>query len=474
MSGPIRADYQQRLLLPPSMDEWVPPDHPARFIGDFVDSLDLEAMGFRVPECRTGRPPFAADLLLKVWLYGYFEGIPSTRKLERACLNYIPLIWLTGMHYPDHNTLWRFWHGNREALRRVFKQGILVASKADLVGVVLHALDGTKIAAQVSKHTAWHKKDLEKALEELDDSIDEVMAQVESAQATEVGECRLPEAMQDVARRREQIKQALAELEEMETDHAHPAEREARMMKCKEGIEFAYNAQAVVDEKSGLIVAADVVNEAHDNNHLEPMLKKVEENQGHTAQQTVADGGYYSPEQLARAEEGKHEVLVSAPAQVRGERKEDGEFHKSRFRYDANKDVFICPLGHELTYEGTKPGRHKKDDKLRVYRCHFYRDCPVRSQCSRQKGGRTIEKGPYYESVMRQLEKQQDEGKQKLLKRRKEIVEIVFAWIKQHLGFRRWTVRGLENVRTQWAMLCATLNLRKLYKLWLKEEFAWA
>ena len=95
MSGPIRADYDQMYLLPPRLDDWVPKDHPARFLRDFVDTLDLEALGFRIPECETGRPAYAADLLLKVWLCGYFNGIRSTRSLERACYEQISFIWLT-------------------------------------------------------------------------------------------------------------------------------------------------------------------------------------------------------------------------------------------------------------------------------------------------------------------------------------------------------------------------------------------
>ena len=474
MSRAIRANYQQQFLLPPSLEEWLPPDHPARFIRDLVDSLELDAMGFRLPECRTGRPPYATDLLLKVWLYGYFEGIRSTRKLEKACLNQIPLIWLTGMNYPDHNTLWRFWDSNRKALREVFRQGVMVASKSGVVGLMLHAVDGTKIASQVSSRTGWHKKALEKLLREVDESIDEMMAQVDSAEATQEGEYRLPEELQDATRRREQIEQALSELEQMGSEHAHPADPDAQMMKCKEGIKFAYNAQAVVDEQSGLIVAEEVLSEPNDTNQLEPMIRRVEENGVAAAQQTVADGGYWSPEQLAEAERSEHEVLVSVPPQVDGRRQGDGEFHKSRFRYDGQKDVFICPLGKELTYERTKKGRRHKEKQVRVYRCRCHRQCPARSRCSAQGRGRTIEKGRYYESVVRQVEKQRDEEKKRQLKKRKEVAEIAFAWIKHHMGFRRWTVRGIEKVRTQWAMLCGAVNLRKLYKLWLKGKLAWA
>jgi transposase len=154
MSQQLRADYTKQFLFPRSLEEWVKADDPARFIRTFVDSLDLRAIAGEewasAIADRSGRPHYAFDLLLKVWLYGYVYNIRSSRKLERACRQMLPLVWLAGMYEPDHNTLWRFWQRYRRALKKVFADSVRVAVKANLVGMVMQAVDGTKIVSAAS------------------------------------------------------------------------------------------------------------------------------------------------------------------------------------------------------------------------------------------------------------------------------------------------------------------------------------
>ena len=122
VSRVLRPDYTQRFLLPPALDEWVPANHPVRFVRDFVDALNLAELGIPEPVADEGRPPYGPDVLLKVWLFGYMERIRSTRALEKACLQVMPFLWLTGNLHPDHNTLWRFFNLHRQALPKVFKR----------------------------------------------------------------------------------------------------------------------------------------------------------------------------------------------------------------------------------------------------------------------------------------------------------------------------------------------------------------
>ena len=469
MAKPIAADYTTMFLLPPSLEDLVPKDHPARFIREFVDALVLEELGFVVPACAEGRPPFHPSLLLKVWIYGYLNHLCSTRQLERACREHLSLLWLTGMNPPDHTTLWRFWNHNKQALRNVYKKSIHIAQKAGLVGLTLQAIDGTKIEASCSGYSAWSKDHMEKLLAQLDKVIDATESQIQETQSSQSGEYRLPESLSERQTLREEIKKGLQQLQETQRKSYHPKEPEARRMKCSGRSRFGYNGQAVVDSKAGIIVASDLNNNENDSGVLAAMLDEARENvtggpvtqdaQNQPAQPiTTADTGYAAAEDLAQAQARGHDVLAF-PADCGS--KKNTPYHHLNFIYDQTKDVFVCPQGKELSKECEKERR----GGLKVYRCHC-KECPVRGQCTNSSKGRTIEVGPHYQQIVELREKLKKPENYATLRRRGVIVEPVFARIKQHLGFRRWTVKGMAAVRSQWSFLCLMVNLMVLRKNW--------
>jgi transposase len=467
MSQRIRADYDQVLMFPPSVEDWVGPDHPARFIREVVDSLDMGALGFPLCSSDVGRPGYAADLLLKVWLYGYFHRIRSTRKLERACREHMGLIWLTGMNTPDHNSLWRFMDSNRQALSELFKQSVRVAAKCKLVGMVVNAVDGTKIRSASSGERVVSSEDLEKRLERLDRSVADFMTEVERQEQEEIGEYKLPKSMRNMLMLKDQIQKAMTELQESGQERVHRCEPKARFMKNRRSIELSYNGQAVADKDNGIIVAQDVVTDETDNGQLVPMLDRVKETMGDVAQENLADTGYFSSSQIGLAEERKYEVLVNAPSSetTTSRSPEANPYHTSWFVYDEERNCCICPHGSELSYLKTKL-RGKNKNEVRIYRCREYRSCAHRDACSKSKRGREVEISVHYKALERQRAKRDDPANKQALAARKAIIEPVFAWIKQQLGFDRWTVFGLERVRAQWAFVCTVINLMKLYKRW--------
>jgi hypothetical protein len=210
-------------------------------------------------------------------------------------------------------------------------------------------------------------------------------------------------------------------------------------------------------------VAQDVVNDESDNYQLTPMVEQVKGNLGEVAQETLADGGYRAPSELARAEGLQLPVLVNLGKPTDG----TDDYSAARFEYKEAEDHCVCPRGAILRFWRNKPKDRVDPTTVRLYRCQSYAACPVRWMCSNSKTGRTIEIGPHHQAVVRQRVKQQYPAKAMLLKRRNQIVERIFGWIKQEFGFRRWTVRGFDNVRTQWSLICTAVNLRVIYQHWL-------
>jgi transposase len=462
MKRPIAPDYGQQFLLPPALEDWVAADHPARFLREFVEQLDLPVLGFVTPAALEGRPPYAPSLLLKIWLYGYYHRIRSTRKLEAACREHLSLLWLTGLIQPDHNSLWRFWRDNQKALREVFKQTVQLAVRTGAVGLALQALDGTKIQAACSGPQGWSKDYMEKLLAQLDAALEEIDLKVvgENTDADHPG-YRLPAGLAERQALREEIKKGLAQLQADGRNHYHPAEPEARRMKVGDTNRYAYNAQAVADAQEGIIVACDARRQETDKGQLSPMIKQARENIGVASAQTltVADSGYGAGADLQTAAEKQMNVLVppceGAPAQ-------DNPYAARHFTYDPLAQTVTCPQSRTLDHEG---GTTKEGRPVERFRCH-HRHCPVRAHCTRDPKGRQIEVWPHTATVQAMRARLQTPLGQAQYQQRSQIIERRFGQIKQHDGFRRWTVWGLEAVRTQWSLVCATLNLRTLCQRW--------
>ncbi len=465
MAQAIAPDYGQQFLLPPALEDWVPADHPARFLREFVEELDLPALGFALPAAVEGRPPYHPSLLLKIWLYGYFHRIRSTRKLEAACRDHLPLLWLCGLIAPDHNSLWRFWRDNKKALRAIFKQTVQLAVHTGAVGFALQALDGTKIQAAGSGPKGWSKEYMEKLLAQLDAALQDIELKIVAENPpTDAPGYRLPEGLAQRQALRAEIKKGLAQLQADGRNHYHPVEPEARRMKVGNTYPYAYNAQAVADEKEKIIVACEATRQETDEGQLIPMIEQAKGNLGlcPTAETvTVADTGYGSGADLQAASD-KGLAVLAPPRE--GKPAGNHPYATQHFDIDPQAGTVTCPEGRSLDHEGqtTKGGQI-----LQRFRCH-QRDCPVRTQCTRDPKGRQIEVWPHYATVQAMREKLEQPGPRAQWAQRSEIIEPRFAQLKQHDGFRRWTVWGLDAVRTQWALLCATLNLRILYRRWRK------
>jgi len=463
----IKPDYSQTFLLPPALEDWVDEEHPARFVRDFVDSLDLASLGFQGRRSPDGRPSYSDGLMLKIWIFGYFNDIRSSRKLERACREMMGFLWLTGMNTPDHNTLWRFFNRYPKAIQNVFVETVVLASQARLLNTTVHAVDGTKIRARCSDEGQLTKRKLKAALTEEERRIAEYMEDVARAEEEEEGQYRLPEELKDAETRKKWIRERLEKLRSKGIESEQPSESDARKMKSRGAFHFGYNAQAVVDVDSGLVVASDVTDEQNDSHQLGPMARLAKKNTGSNAEELLADTGYATlPEFGELFEEGAN-VTVDLPRRLQAG-PQDSEFHASHFSFDEENDVVICPLGKQLEFSCSKIERHGRY-RVRVYRCQNSKDCPRRSECCKGKSARTIEISPYHKALEAQREKYKDPEKRKASKILRARVETLFGQTKGNRQFRRFTSWGLLNAKAQWALLCTTGNLRKLHRIWVDQ-----
>ena len=204
---------EQMWMLPPTLDELLPLDHPARFVAEFVDALDREdwaELGVKIDGEVLGAPAYHPRALLSVWLYGFMTGVRSCRKLEAACRDQIPYLWLTGWQHPDHNTLWRFYRGHRQAMRKLFERTVRTAVTMKLVDLAVQAVDGTKVVANASLNRSYDAEGLRGLLERLESAIADLEAQNEAGEDTAVA--HLPEELADKEVLREQVRQAMDDL----------------------------------------------------------------------------------------------------------------------------------------------------------------------------------------------------------------------------------------------------------------------
>jgi hypothetical protein len=344
-------------------------------------------------------------------------------------------------------------------LRQIFQHSAQLALRVGAVGLVLQALDGTKIEACASGHSGWTQEYMEKLLAALDAALDQTELALLQEQPAGDGS-RLPAGLAQRQALREQVKAGLAQLAADGRKHYQPVEPEARRMKVGTSNRFAYNAQAVADSQEGVIVACEVGRQETDNGQLVPMIEQAQANLGGAAlaTTTVADTGYGAGADLQAAQEKQRPVLVPPAGKPAGE----NPYASQHFYYDAPARTVTCPQHHPLDHEGQMI---KDGQRVERYRCHC-RDCPVRAHCTRDPKGRQIEIWPHRAVVQAMRARLQTPRGIAQYQQRNEIIERRFGQIKQHEGFRRWTVWGLEAVRTQWSLLCATLNLRILYKKW--------
>jgi transposase len=429
-------DYSpsQDFLLPPSLREWLPSDHLANFISDVVDALDLSEVVDAYDNSQGGQAPFHPVLMTKLLLYAYCIGVPSSRRIEKSTYEVIPFRVLSANQHPDHDTISEFRKRHLVALGRIFLQVLELCRKAGLVKLGHVALDGTKVKANASKHKAMSYDHMQKKTDELKAEIARLLAEAEAVDAAEdvrYGRGKrgdeLPEELRFRERRLRKIEEAKQALEEEARKEAEAkpsatgkpeaapvrpkpkAQRnftdpDSRIMRdgATKAFEQAFNGQVAVDSEYQVIVAAGVTQECNDKHQVEPMVERLKANlRGLSPKQMSLDNGYYTDENVDF---------------LRGE----------------GIDAYIATgrLKHGEVPPPAPRGRIPKGLTTKERMARKLRT--VKGRCTYAK--------------------------------RKEIAEPAIGQIKEARGFRRFLLRGCENVDAEWLIICLTHNLLKLFR----------
>jgi len=457
-------DRAQTLLLPESLDDYVGPENPVRFIEAFVDGLDLAAAGFvRVAAKRTGRPGFAPADLLKLYVYGYLNRIRSSRRLEAETHRNVEVVWLLRHLRPDYKTIADFRRDNRTAFRPVFRQFVLLCRQLDLFGRELLAVDGTRIKAVNNKDRNFTRASLAKFIELADARLDDYLQRLDQSDAAEgtAGGSRVANLAEKIAAlrsRRTRCQDMLAELDRTGEDQISLTDPDSRAMAAHTRVAVGYNVQVAVDPKHKLIVEQQVTNQVLDMGLLTETAEAAKEALGIETIEAVADKGYFKIEDIEACERAG--IVPYVPRPQRGPSVKAGLFRKDEFHYDADSDSYVCPAGQRLhPYSSSLLRGLKKINYVNKLACD---DCKIRSRCTR---------GPFRTVSRLENEAVLDRMAARLAKRpgvldlRRETVEHPFGSVKQWMGQGAFLTRGLEKVRAEFSLTALAYNLRRVLNI---------
>ena len=460
MSHITGISKDQYLLLPPLIEEWIPKEHPARVVEMYVKTLDVRKLGFKIENDLTGRPSYDPKEMLKILLYGYTNGERSSRKLERKTYEDLGYIWLTGNLHPDYRTIARFRQMNTAALKGLLKETLKlyveVGYKFD--GTIF--ADGTKLYANASDNNVATQK----RIRELEAAVEKMLKEAEDADKSEderdgdnngnfIDEEKLKKL-------EEKIKRSKEALEETSQKAVSLTDKESRFMKHSmgHGKHLSYNGQISVD-KNGVILEAEVETKISDDGELlKARVKSVEKNTGKEVKIVVADNGYYETNAVKELiESGKKCIVPKQPTQ---------EKDKENFRYNKKKDIYKCAEGKELHLIGKRLDRENTYLRYAAKKTDCI-NCKRAGKCYKGKlngkYGRTLmiyEDREYMFKYRRIIKRNQ-----KIFKKRKTTVEPTIGRIKEQHKFRRFLLRGLEKVRSEWNLVATAANLAKLVRI---------
>ena len=460
------TDRSQLLLLPEAINDYVGPNNPVRFIEAFVDGLDLQVAGFARVQAKTmGRPGYDPADLLKLYIYGYLNRVRSSRRLEAETQRNVEVIWLLRHLRPDFKTIADFRRDNRSAFRQVFREFVLLCRQLDLFGRELLAVDGTRIKAVNSKDRNFTRAALAKIIGDADERLSKYMGHLDKGDADEAADGgdvgrdnKLAEKIAAIQGRRERHKALLDELDRTGEDQISLTDPDARAMARMTRVGVGYNVQLAVDTKHNLIAEQEVSNQVLDLGLLTPTVTAAMDTLGVETIEAVADRGYFKFEDIQACEAAG--ITAYVPKPIRGFSAREGFFTKEEFRYQADRDVFLCPSNAVLLPRHF--GRSRDNVKIDYTNRKACRTCVLKPRCTTNAFRRVsrLENEAVLDRMAARLAARPD-----MLRQRRESVEHPFGTIKQWMNQGAFLMRRLDNVRGEFSLTALAYNIRRAISL---------
>ncbi|MEG7362355.1 IS1182 family transposase [Pseudomonas citronellolis] len=448
----------QDSLFPPSLDELVPEDHLVRVIEAYVAQLDLQVLGFsKAQPQKTGRPAYDPADLLKLYLYGYFQRIRSSRRLEAECRRNVEVMWLLGRLAPDFKTIADFRKDNGAAFQATCRAFVQFCRQVGLISGQLVAIDGSKFQAVASQRKHLSLAKLKRQQAKLEAQIARYLAELDEADRSEATEVvdrsAVKAALQHLENRHADNLTAQALMEAQGLEQFVVGESEARLMRTHQGVKVAFNVQSAVDGEHGLILHHAVAQDGSDNQQLEPMAKAAQAvlEQAHLT--VTADAGYSNGEQFQACDEAGITAYVPANRGINNQGDGPALFDRSAFTYDAETDQYQCPAGEWLPLK-------QVNGKQRIYAARTdCSACPLQPQCTKAKRRHVTRHA--HEAAFERMQ-QRMQAHPEMMVRRRSIVEHPFGNLKQWiLGNGRFLLRQLQGARTEMALAVNAYNLKR-------------
>ncbi len=450
-----------------SLEDKITPDNPVRFIDTFVELIDLEKIGFTPVILKTeGRPSFKTEVFLKIYLYGYLNGIRSSRKLEKECIRNIEMQWLLADIRPNYHSISDFRKDNPKALKKLFKLFVSFLKDADLIAGETIAIDGTKSRAHNGKKSNFNQKKIDKHLEYIEIKTQEYLDELEKNDEKE-NVVKITNIQQKIERlkqnkiRYELLEEQLKASGEPQISTTDPDSR--ALLVQGQVVEVSYNIQAAVDDKYNLVVATHTINR-NDKNALSNIALEAKENLKAETFTVLADKGYHTGREIETCANNNITTIVAQPDQ--GKSNENGtqpEYLVSKFTYNKEENTYTCPQGQTLNTTGRWHKKSRDDQNtsylFQKYRTTACKTCSVKDQCTSRKGGREIDRSQYATAVEENNQRYKDNSQ--LYRKRQEINEHIFGTIKRQWGYNHTNLIGLEKVNGEHSLIMLVYNLKR-------------